>query len=168
MKYLAVLFILISHLTASGQRYNSMHANRYSYVYVGAGIPYASLKTGYEMQRNVYVEFQAHTDGGGIWRSNTHNDWRAISLLRAIRLNPIRTEVRLGIGILQSEERIINQKSNTFGVAPQIAIATNVRNNIAIGGSVTWPISPAVNLTPAVGGGIEVRFGRYVKENGLH
>jgi hypothetical protein len=168
MRFLSLLIAILFYFNASAQRYGSMHANRYSYVHVDTGIPYVSVKGGYEVQKNIHVEVQAHTDGGSIWRVNSHNDWRSLSLLRAVRIAPLQTELRCGMGILQSEERIIQQKSNTFGVAPQLAIVSNVHKNIAVGGSITWPISPALNLTPAIGMGIEYRMGRYVKENGLY
>lgn len=150
------------------QRYNSMRANRFSYIHIGGGAPYVSLKGGFEFQPSTFVELQGHTDGGGIWRGNTYNDWRSLSLLRALRIPSMGSEIRLGCGIVQSEERILNQKSNTFGAAPQIALIKQFGENWALGGSATWPFSPAQYLTPAITLGLEYRIGRYVKENGLY
>ena len=126
------------------------------------------LKAGFEIQPKVYVELQGFTDGGGIWRDNVANDWRSLSLIRSISIPSVKSEIRAGIGMVQSEERVGNQKADSFGVSPQLAALLHVSKNIAAGASVTWPISPASELAPGILFGVEYRMGRYVKENGLH
>ena len=145
-----------------------MNSNRFTYISAGAAYPYVGGKIGYEVRPHVFVEGQALTDGGDIWKENQFNDWRSLSLIRSIPIAPLRSEIRLGLGIVQSEERIIGQKANTFGAAPQVGYALRLQPKWAVSSSITWPLSRAANLTPGVLFNLEYRIGRYVKENGLY
>lgn len=164
---LIAIFICFSTLSF-GQRHSSMHANRYTFLNMGGGYPYVGLQLGYEYDKNTYIQVQALTDGGGIWNENKFNDWRTISVIRKIPLEPIYSEVRIGMGIVQTAEQLSQQKANTFGAAPQIGYAWHPTKNVGVMASWTWPFSPATSLTTGVLFGLEYRIGRYAKENGLY
>ena len=152
-----------------GQQNGSMESNRYSYLSLGKGPQYTAVKFGYDLKPHLYLEVQSLTDGGGLWKeSNPFNDWRALSFLGAVNLPRLRTELRVGLGIMHTSER-----GSTFfrsmGIAPQISNVIHVHKKIALGTSVIWPISSAQNLIlPTTVFCIEYRIGRYVKEDGLH
>ena len=145
-----------------------MAPNRFTHMTIGGSYPYVGIQIGYEYDQNTYIQLQGFTDGGGLWRENTFNDWRTLSVVQKIPLNAIKSEFRLGIGLVQTAEKLNGQKSNTFGLAPQIGYAWYPLQSLGISGSWTWPYSPATSLTTGVLIGIEYRMGRYVKENGLH
>ena len=166
-RILAALMLLFS-VALSAQKSGGMEPNRYTYISAGAAYPYVGVKIGYEIRPNVFVEAQALTDGGGIWKENVFNDWRSLSLVRAISLESLNSEFRAGMGIVQSEERLTNQRANSFGIAPQVGYTLFLSPRWATSSSITWPLSPASNLTPGVLFSIEYRIGRYEKENGLH
>lgn len=168
MKLKVCLLLLLASLGVSAQRFGHMNPNRWTYVHFGGGVPYLGMKAGFEIQPKVYMELQGFTDGGGIWRDNVANDWRTLSLIRSVSIPSLKTEFRAGMGIVQSEERVGKQKADSFGAAPQFAALLHVSKNVAVGTSVTWPISPAAQLAPGILFGVEYRIGRYVKENGLH
>ena len=83
-----------------------MHANRHTFLNVGGGYPYVGLQLGYEYDKNTYIQVQALTDGGSIWKENKFNDWRTISVIRKIPLESLYSEVRLGMGIVQTAEQL--------------------------------------------------------------
>ena len=169
MRKSLLLAALIFFSTLSfGQRHTSMYANRYSFFNIGGGYPYVGVQMGYEYDKNTYLQFQALTDGGGIWKENTFNDWRTFSVIRKIPLEPLHSEVRFGMGIVQTAERLSQQRANTFGAAPQIGFAWHLTKNVGMMASWTWPFSPATALTPGVLFGVEYSIGRYAKENGLY
>jgi hypothetical protein len=151
-----------------GQGLGQMESNRYSYVSLGPGFPYVSGRIAYEATHNTYIEVQGLTDGGGIWRSNVYNDWRSISLIKAFDLKPLASEIRIGAGMVQTAEKITQQRSNTFGMTPSLGFSTVIHSKWAIYGSLYYPISPATSLTTGITLGLEYRIGRYVKENGLY
>jgi len=163
-----VLFLVLWSSNLSAQRYAAMQSNRFSYFSIGGGYPYVGIQIGYEYDQNTYIHLQGFTDGGGIWRENSFNDWRTLSVVRKIPLDPLHSEVRLGMGIVQTAEQLSQQKSNTFGAAPQVGYAWYPTNQLGISGSWTWPYSPATSLTTGVLFSLEYRIGRYVKENGLY
>ncbi len=164
-----VLAALIFFITPGfGQRHSSMHANRSTFFNMGGGYPYVGVQFGYEYDQNTYLQFQALTDGGGIWKDNKFNDWRTFSVIRKIPLEPLHSEVRLGMGIVQTAEQLSQQRANTFGAAPQIGYAWHLTKNLGVMASWTWPFSPAAKLATGVLVGLEYRIGRYVKENGLY
>ncbi len=169
MRKSLLLAALICFSTLSfGQRHTSMYANRYSFFNIGGGYPYVGVQMGYEYDKNTYLQFQALTYGGGIWKENTFNDWRTFSVIRKIPLEPLHSEVRFGMGIVQTAERLSQQRANTFGAAPQIGFAWHLTKNVGMMASWTWPFSPATALTPGVLFGVEYSIGRYAKENGLY
>ena len=151
-----------------GQGLGQMESNRFSYVSLGLGFPYVSGRIAYEATHNTYIEVQGLTYGGGIWRSNVNNDWRSISLIKAFDLKPLASEIRIGAGMVQTAEKITQQRSNTFGMAPSLGFSTVIHSKWAIYGSLYYPISPATSLTTGITLGLEYRIGRYVKENGLY
>ena len=153
---------------AIGQDYGQMTHNRFSYASLGAGFPYVSVRFAFEATHNTYIEVQGLTDGGGVWKENVYNDWRSISLLKAFDLKPLSSEIRIGAGIVQTAERISQQRSNTFGMTPSFGFSSVIRPKWAIYGSIYYPISPATSLTTGISFGLEYRMGRYVKENGLY
>ena len=119
MRRLVLLLVLASICFPSlGQGLGQMETNRFSYVSLGLGFPYVSGRIAYEATHNTYIEVQGLTDGGGIWRSNVYNDWRSISLIKAFDLKPLASEIRIGAGMVQTEEKITQQQSNTFGMTP--------------------------------------------------
>jgi len=160
--------MLLISTVLSAQKFGGMEPNRYTYISAGAAYPYVGIKAGYEISPDVFVEAQALTDGGGIWKENVFNDWRSLSLVRAITIESLHSEFRAGMGIVQSEERLTNQRANSFGIAPQVGFTLLLHPQWAASSSITWPLSPASNLTPGVLFSIEYRIGRYEKENGLH
>ena len=164
---LAALMLLFS-VVLNAQKFGGMEPNRYTYISAGAAYPYVGIKAGYEIQQDVFIEVQALTDGGGIWKENVFNDWRSISLIRALSLESLHSEFRAGMGIVQSEERLTNQRANSFGIAPQVGYTLFLHRHWAASSSITWPLSAASNLTPGILFSIEYRMGRYEKENGLH
>lgn len=166
-RILAALMLLFS-ATLSAQKFGGMEPNRHTYISAGAAYPYVGIKAGYEIRQDIFIEVQALTDGGGIWKENVFNDWRSVSLIRALSLENLYSEFRAGMGIVQSEERLTNQRANSFGIAPQVGFTLLLHPKWAASSSITWPISPASNLTPGVLFSIEYRVGRYEKENGLH
>ena len=169
MRRLVLLLVLASICFPSlGQGLGQMESNRFSYVSLGLGFPYVSGRIAYEATHNTYIEVQGLTDGGGIWRSNVYNDWRSISLIKAFDLKPLASEIRIGAGMVQTEEKITQQRSNTFGMTPSLGFSTVIHSKWAIYGSLYYPISPATSLTTGITLGLEYRIGRYVKENGLH
>lgn len=168
MKRFILFTLLLFSLGASAQKFGRMNPNRFTYISAGAGYPYVGGKLGYEVRPHIFLEGQALTDGGGIWKENQFNDWRSLSLIRSIPIAPLRSEIRLGMGIVQSEERVLNQKANSFGAAPQIGYTLHLHPKWAVSSSITWPMSSAANLTPGVLFSMEYRIGRYVKENGLY
>ena len=168
MKQIFILLFSLSFIHVSAQKFGKMKPNRFTYINAGAAYPYVGAKIGYEVRPHVFLEGQALTDGGGIWKENQFNDWRSLSLVRSIPIPTLRSEIRLGMGVVQSEERVLNQKSNTFGAAPQIGYTIHLHPKWAISSSITWPLSSAANLTPGVLFCLEYRIGRYVKENGLY
>lgn len=166
-RILAALMLLFS-VALSAQKFGGMEPNRHTYISAGAAYPYVGIKAGYEIRQDIFIEVQALTDGGGIWKENVFNDWRSLSLVRAISLESLHSEFRAGMGIVQSEERLTNQRANSFGIAPQVGYTLFLSPRWATSSSITWPLSPASNLTPGVLFSIEYRVGRYEKENGLH
>lgn len=166
-----LIMSLISFCSHSvyGQQSGSMESNRFSYVSIGQGIHYTAVKVGYDFRPNFYLELQSLTDGGGIWKeSNSFNDWRVFSFIGATNVPLLRSEFRVGIGIMQTRERG-SSLLQSMGAAPQITGMIHVCQRVAIGASVIWPISSAPNLIlPTNTFCIEYRIGRYVKENGLH
>lgn len=168
MKTILLALMLGQISVASAQQYNKMNPNRFTFISAGFAHPYVGGKIGYEIRPHVFVEGQALTDGGGIWKENQFNDWRSLSLVRSIPIVTLRSEIRAGMGIVQSEERVIGQKANTFGAAPQLGYAVHLHDCWAVTSSITWPLSAASNLTPGVLVSLEHRIGRYVKENGLY
>ena len=166
-RILAALMLLFS-VALSAQKFGGMEPNRHTYISAGAAYPYVGIKAGYEIRQDIFIEVQALTDGGGIWKENVFNDWRSLSLVRAISLESLHSEFRAGMGIVQSEERLTNQRANSFGIAPQVGYTLFLSPRWATSSSITWPLSPASNLTPGVLFSIEYRIGRYEKENGLH
>jgi hypothetical protein len=168
MKRLILCVFMLYSVGAAAQKFGRMNPNRFTYISAGAAYPYVGGKIGFEFRPRVFLEGQALTDGGGIWKENQFNDWRSLSLVRSIPINPLRSEIRLSMGIVQSEERVLSQKANTFGVAPQIGYTLHLHPKWAASSSITWPLSSAANLTPGVLFSMEYRIGRYVKENGLY
>lgn len=164
---LAALMLLFS-AALSAQKFGGMEPNRYTYISAGAAYPYVGVKVGYEIQQDVFIEVQALTDGGGIWKENVFNDWRSLSFVRALSIESLHSEFRAGMGIVQSEERLTNQRANSFGIAPQVGYTLFLHRQWAASSSITWPLSPASNLTPGILFSIEYRISRYEKENGLH
>ncbi|MGB1281474.1 MAG: hypothetical protein ACPG53_00890 [Schleiferiaceae bacterium] len=164
---LAALMLLFS-AALSAQKFGGMEPNRYTYISAGAAYPYVGVKVGYEIQQDVFIEVQALTDGGGIWKENVFNDWRSLSFVRALSIESLHSEFRAGMGIVQSEERLTNQRANSFGIAPQVGYTLFLHRQWAASSSITWPLSPASNLTPGILFSIEYRIGCYEKENGLH
>ena len=163
-----ILLLVCASLSTYGQGSNEMAPNRFSYISLGGGIPYVSARIAYEATHNTYIEVQGLTDGGGVWKENVYNDWRSISLLKAFDLKPLSSEIRIGAGIVQTAERISQQRSNTFGMTPSLGFSSVIRPKWAIYGSIYHPISPATSLTAGISFGLEYRMGRYVKENGLY
>ena len=168
MRPTLVALILLISTVLSAQKFGGMEPNRYTYISAGAAYPYVGIKVGYEIRQDVFVEAQALTDGGGIWKENVFNDWRSLSLVRAITIESLHSEFRAGMGIVQSEERLTNQRANSFGIAPQVGYTLLLHPQWAASSSITWPLSPASNLTPGILFSVEYRIGRYEKENGLH
>jgi hypothetical protein len=168
MKKLILSFFILTVFAAYGQRSGHMRPNRFSYISAGGAYPYVGGQFGFEFDPLTYVQIQAFTDGGGIWKENKFNDWRTLSVVRYLPMKSIGSELRVGMGIVQTEERISTQKANSFGAAPQIGWMTKIRPNIGLQASFTYPISPASNLTPGILFSLECRMGRYVKENGLY
>lgn len=168
MRRFGILSMILFSVALSAQKFGGMEPNRHTYISAGAAYPYVGIKAGYEIRRDVFVEAQALTDGGGIWKENVFNDWRSLSLVRAITIESLDSEFRAGMGIVQSEERLTNQRANSFGIAPQVGYTLLLHPQWAASSSITWPLSPASNLTPGVLFSIEYRIGRYEKENGLH
>ena len=169
MRRLVLLLVLTSICFPSlGHGLGQMELNRFSYVSLGLGFPYVSGRIAYEATHNTYIEVQGLTDGGGIWRSNVYNDWRSISLIKAFDLKPLASEIRIGAGMVQTAEKITQQRSNTFGMTPSLGFSTVIHSKWAIYGSLYYPISPATSLTTGITLGLEYRIGRYVKENGLY
>ena len=163
-----VLFLFCASFSIYGQGSNEMAPNRFSYISLGGGYPYVTARIAYEGTRNTYIEVQGLTDGGGVWKENVYNDWRSISLLKAFDLKPLSSEIRVGAGIVQTAERISQQRSNTFGMTPSLGFSSVIHPKWALYGSIYYPISPATTLTSGVSFGLEYRIGRYVKENGLY
>lgn len=165
-----VLLLVLTFICfrALGQGLGQMESNRFSYVSLGLGFPYVSGRIAYEATQNTYIEVQGLTDGGGIWKSNVYNDWRSISLIKAFDLKPLASEIRIGAGMVQTAEKINQQRSNTFGMTPSLGFSTVIHSKWAIYGSLYYPISPATSLTSGINLGLEYRIGRYVKENGLY
>ena len=117
MKRLILYTLLLFSLGASAQKFGKMNPNRFTYISAGAAYPYVGGKLGYEVRPHIFLEGQALTDGGGIWKENQFNDWRSLSLIRSIPITPLRSEIRLGMGIVQSEERVLNQtKMTTYSI----------------------------------------------------
>ena len=169
MRRLLLLVILSTTCFHSvGQDVGQMNPNRFSYVSLGAGFPYVSGRIAFEATHNTYIELQGLTDGGAVWKENVYNDWRSISLLKAFDLKPLSSEIRMGAGIVQTAERISQQRANTFGMTPSLGFSSIIRPKWAVYGSIYYPISPATSLTTGITFGLEYRIGRYVKENGLY
>ena len=169
-KFILILFF-ISFWSANsyGQHNRSMEPNRFSYISTGQGIQYTAFKIGYDIKSCFYLELQALTDGGGIWKgTNTFNDWRVLSFLGALNVDLLRTEFRTGMGIMHTHESN-SSFFKSMGIAPQISGVIQVNKKIGIGASVIWPFSSAEGLIlPTTTFCIEYRMGHHVKENGLH
>lgn len=146
---LAALMLLFS-ATLSAQKFGGMEPNRYTYISAGAAYPYVGIKVGYEIRQDVFIEVHALTDGGSIWKENVFNDWRSLSFVRALSLESLHSEFRAGMGIVQSEERLTYQSANSFGIAPQVGYTLFLHRQWAASSSITWPLSPASNLTPGI------------------
>ena len=169
MRRLVLLLVLTFICFRSlGQGLGQMEPNRFSYVSLGLGFPYVSGRIAYEATQNTYIEVQGLTDGGGIWKSNVYNDWRSISLIKAFDLKPLASEIRIGAGMVQTAEKITQQRSNTFGITPSLGFSSVIHSKWAIHGSLYYPISPATSLTTGITLGLEYHLGLYVKENGLY
>lgn len=166
--HLLLLVLQFCFFSAFSQRNSTMPANRYSFINLGMGPAYYGVQFGYEYDRNTYLQLQGFTDGGAIWKENEFNDWRTLSILHRLPMNMIKSELRIGIGMVQTVEKITQQKANTFGAAPQIGYAWHPTKNVGVMASWTWPYSPATSLTTGVLFGVEYRLGRYAKENGLY
>jgi hypothetical protein len=143
-----------------------MKPNRFSYLGAGAGYPYVVAKAAFDVQPNTYIELQAFTDGGSIWKENTHNDWRSVTILH--EFDTRLAMLRMGVGVVQTEERVVKQSGSSFGVAPQMAIYLPINGTVGLDIAFSYPISPATELSPAMIFGVQYRLGRYVKENGLY
>lgn len=152
----------------SAQRSQHMRSNRYGYATLGAGVPYLMAKAGIDIGRHAYFDLQAFTDGGGIWRTNSHNDWRSISLLARIPIPSAHLELRAGTGIVQSQERLQSKPTGSLGMAPQIGMTIFLNSHLGLHTGMTWPISPATEMHAAGTLGLEYRWGHYKKENGLY
>lgn len=169
MKKLIATFALSLVTTLGfGQKFQPMEPNMFTYVHAGGGNPYISGKIGYEFRPSYFVELQGFTDGGGIWNNSTYNDWRTLSLLKAVRISKIKTEIRAGAGIVQSSEQLLKQRFDSFGFAPQVSAMVLLHPNVGMGVSYTHPISSITNLSPALTVGIEYRIGRYEPNDGLY
>ena len=169
----SVLIIsLISFCSHSvyGQKYGPMEPNRFSYLSVGQGCNYTSLKAGYDIKPNIYLEILFLSDGGRIWEElNRYNDWRSLSLLRVVNIAPLRSQLRFGVGIMHTSENT-SALIKGMGVTPQISGVIRVHKKVAIGASVIWPIaiSPAKKLIlPTKVFTVEYTIGRYIKKSGL-
>lgn len=164
---LAALMLLFS-AALSAQKFGGMEPNRFTYISAGAAYPYIGIKAGYEIFPNIFLEGQALTDGGAIWKQDEYNDWRSFSILANLPLAKFHSEIRSGIGLLHVQENLRLNAVNSFGFAPQIGFYQTLKNEWAIGSSITWPYGNATRLTPGILFSVEYRIGRYEKENGLH
>lgn len=163
-----ILIFTITSTSLSAQKFGAVDPNRFTYIHLAGGNPYMGGKIGYELRSTVYLEGQAFTDGGGIWNSSSFNDWRSFSLLKAYRIQKLRTEIRGGMGIVQTSEKLFKQGLGSFGMAPQIGAYILVTPEIGIGASYTHPLTNVTNTSSAFTVGIEYRIGRYEPDDGLY
>lgn len=169
MKIVLICFSLLFSSSVYGQKFSSVAPNRFGYFGIGKGPYYWSVKSGIEIQPFVYVDVQAFSDGGYAWkRENKHNDWRTLSIQRGYRIDKANTEIRGGMGVLQTAEFVRELRDNSWGSAAQLGVLWVAQPHLSFSVNYTLPMSPAYGLKSALNFSFEYRWGYYKKENGLY
>lgn len=155
---------------STGQRYQHMEPNSIIYLELGSGIHYSGIKAGFELQPRTFLELQALTDGGGLWRKYDRlNDWRILSIVHHLNLGLDDANLILGTGIIQTTEGIKGMFTNdNMGLAPQIGLLYRVsrRSNFSL--TTMLPISHAPKISWGVLASYRFHFYFFRPEHGLY
>ena len=165
MKLLFSVALLCAFKNINAQRYQQMSSNRDNYVSVGIANPYTGVKLGLQLKPDLFLEGQALSDGGAIWKEDEYNDWRCLTILKGWQLPYVK--LKFGGGLIQTEEPPFTIDKIRLQTAMQLAYSIPIIQNCLISGSITYPFSKTLNVYPAFLYSLEFRFKSYSKENGL-
>ncbi len=104
MKLLFSVVLLCAFKNINAQRYQQMSSNRDNYISVGIAYPYTGVKLGLQLKPDLFIEGQALTDGGAIWKEDEYNDWRCLTILKGWQLPYVNSKLKFGGGLIQTEE----------------------------------------------------------------
>ena len=152
----------------NAQRYQQMASNRDNYVSIGIAYPYTGVKLGLQLKPNLFLEGQALTDGGAIWKEDKYNDWRSLTILKVWQFPFTNSKLKFGGGLVQTEEPPNISNKMRIETAMQLAYCFPINRSFLISWSITYPFSKTLNIYPAFIYSLEFRFKSYSKENGLH
>lgn len=167
MKLLFSVVLLCAFKNINAQRYQQMSSNRDNYVSVGIANPYTGVKLGLQLKPDLFLEGQALTDGGAIWKEDEYNDWRCLTILKGWQLPFVNSKLKFGGGLIQTEEPPFTIDKIHLQTAMQLAYSIPIIQNCLISWSITYPFSKTLNVYPAFLYSLEFRFKSYSKENGL-
>ena len=168
MKLKIILALLCAFVNVNAQRYQQMFPNRDNYFSIGAGYPYIGIELRHELIPSFFLEGQAFTDGGALWKEDKYNDWRCITFLKVFKLSSLHSEIRLGGGLAQSEEPPFNGQSIHIKTALHIACSYQIKRTFFLSWSATYPFSDLTNMYPGLLYSIAYRFKSYSREIGLY
>ena len=168
MKLLFSIALLCAFKNINAQRYQQMSSNRDNYVSIGIAYPYTGVKLGLQLKPDVFLEGQALTDGGAIWKEDKYNDWRSLTILKVWQFPFTNYKLKFGGGLVQTEEPPNISNKMRIETAMQLAYCFPINRSVLISWSITYPYSKTLNIYPAFLYSLEFRFKSYTKENGLH
>ena len=168
MKLLFSVALLCAFKNINAQRYQQMSSNRDNYVSIGIAYPYTGVKLGLQLRPNLFLEGQALTDGGAIWKEDKYNDWRSLTILKVWQFPFENSKLKFGGGLVQTEEPPNISNKMRIETAMQLAYCFPINRTVFVSSSITYPFSKTINIYPAFLYSLEFRFKSYWKENGLH
>ena len=97
MKLLFSVALLCAFKNINAQHFQLMSSNRDNYV--SALVP-TQVEAGLQLKPNLFLEGQALTEGGAIWKEDKYNDWRSLTILKVwqfpIKNSKLKIRRRLG------------------------------------------------------------------------
>ena len=145
MKLLFSVALLCAFKIINAQRYQQMASNRDNYVSIGIAYPYTRVKLGLQLKPDVFIEGQALTDGGAIWKEDKYNDWRSLTILKVWQFPFTNSKLKFGGGLVQTEEPPNISNKMRIETAMQLAYCFPINRNVLISWSITYPYSKTLN-----------------------
>ena len=167
MKILFSVVLLYAHVFCNAQRYQRMTPNRDNYLSIGCAKSYTGVRLGLQLSPHFFLEGQALTDGGAIWKADEYNDWRCLTILKGWQLPCKNSKLKFGGGLVQTEEPPFTIDKMRFQTAVQLAYSIPINQNYFISWSITYPYSKILNINPVILYSLEYRLRTYSKANGL-